>query len=253
MRIDIIGNMLIREAGPADGPPILFLHGFGDSGTMFTPLFATSLAKHHRLIAADLPGFGATPWQSGLTSIAHYGHAAAELAHVLARGSQIGLVGHSIASPIALAAARALGPDCNGFFSIEGNLTPDDAYFSGQAADYSDADTFKQAMLAGIWARAQEMAILQRYYAELVHADPQAMWRLGCDARRLSSDDTFGREFAALATRKLYYWSRDNTPASTIAWLEASDLPQLEFFHASHWPSVDAPGATAAALYDFFK
>jgi pimeloyl-ACP methyl ester carboxylesterase len=52
-------DVFYREAGPADAPVILLLHGFPTSGHMFRDLIP-HLAKHYRVIAPDLPGFGQT-------------------------------------------------------------------------------------------------------------------------------------------------------------------------------------------------
>ncbi len=48
-----------REAGPADAPTILLLHGFPTSSHMFRDLIP-GLIDRYRVIAPDLPGFGLT-------------------------------------------------------------------------------------------------------------------------------------------------------------------------------------------------
>ncbi|MFK3736798.1 alpha/beta fold hydrolase [Massilia sp. TN1-12] len=58
--IDVEGvNLFYREAGLADAPTVLLLHGFGASSTMFRELIP-QLASDYRVIAPDLPGFGQT-------------------------------------------------------------------------------------------------------------------------------------------------------------------------------------------------
>jgi len=52
-------DVFYREASPADAPAILLLHGFGASSHMFRDLIP-ALAKHYRVVAPDLPGFGMT-------------------------------------------------------------------------------------------------------------------------------------------------------------------------------------------------
>jgi hypothetical protein len=47
-------KVFYREAGPADGPPILLLHGFPASAHMFGD-FMPKLADRYRLIAPDYP------------------------------------------------------------------------------------------------------------------------------------------------------------------------------------------------------
>ena len=52
-------KVFYREAGPADAPVLLLLHGYPTSSHMFRNLFPR-LATNFRLIAPDLPGFGFT-------------------------------------------------------------------------------------------------------------------------------------------------------------------------------------------------
>lgn len=58
--VDVDGvGMFFREAGPEDAPVLLLLHGFPTSSHMFRNLIPL-LADRYRVIAPDLPGFGAT-------------------------------------------------------------------------------------------------------------------------------------------------------------------------------------------------
>lgn len=50
-------RVFYREAGPADGPPLLLLHGFPTASDTFRDLIPL-LADRYRIIAPDLPGFG---------------------------------------------------------------------------------------------------------------------------------------------------------------------------------------------------
>lgn len=50
-------NMFYREAGPADAPAVLLLHGFPTSSHMFRNLLP-ALADRYRVIAPDYPGYG---------------------------------------------------------------------------------------------------------------------------------------------------------------------------------------------------
>lgn len=52
-------EVFCREAGPADAPVILLLHGFPTASHMFRDLIP-ALADQYRIIAPDLPGFGLT-------------------------------------------------------------------------------------------------------------------------------------------------------------------------------------------------
>lgn len=50
-------ELFYREAGPADAPVLLLLHGFPSSSHMFRDLMPR-LAERYRVIAPDYPGFG---------------------------------------------------------------------------------------------------------------------------------------------------------------------------------------------------
>jgi pimeloyl-ACP methyl ester carboxylesterase len=253
MEITTVNGALLRTAGQDSAPLLLLLPGFADNGTMFAPLFRTRLADKFRLAAVDLPGFGAAPRNEALASLVEFGAYVAELARAITPGQSVGIVAHSVASVIACKACNALGERAIGLFSIEGNLTAADAYFSGKAADHSEAHAFKSAFLDEIWRMADDKPILRRYHAAAEQSDAEAMWRLGRDAMDFSMDNMPGRQLLALQTPKLYYWSPANTPDTTTAWIEAHpELPCQKFNDASHWPSVDHPDETASAISKFF-
>jgi 2-hydroxy-6-oxonona-2,4-dienedioate hydrolase len=76
---DIAKDVLTRdftihynEAGPADGPPVVLLHGGGPGATGWSNYSPNieALAQHFRVIAPDLPGWGA----SGEVDFATYDH-----------------------------------------------------------------------------------------------------------------------------------------------------------------------------------
>ncbi len=67
-------KIFYREAGPADGPVVLLLHGFPTSSHMFRNLIPY-LADKYRVIAPDYPGYGQSdaPDRTKFTySFAHY-------------------------------------------------------------------------------------------------------------------------------------------------------------------------------------
>jgi pimeloyl-ACP methyl ester carboxylesterase len=67
-------KVFYREAGPADGPVVLLLHGFPTSSHMFRNLIPL-LADRYRVIAPDYPGFGESDAPDHTTftySFAHY-------------------------------------------------------------------------------------------------------------------------------------------------------------------------------------
>ena len=55
-------SIFYREAGPADGPVLLLLHGVPTSSRMYQPMLESTLAAKYRIIAPDYPGFGHSSW-----------------------------------------------------------------------------------------------------------------------------------------------------------------------------------------------
>lgn len=225
MNVETHGNVFIRRIGNARTPKLFCLHGFADSGQMYTPLAGTALAEHFELIAVDLPGCGASPRNPSVNTLEDHARALAGLASTLSPDRAVGLIGHSIASAIAVAMVGALAIPPLGVFSIEGNLTQADAYFSGQAADWDSAGDFKAAFQEEIWRGAQDSTDLRRYFSGVVVADAEALWHLGRDARRVSADDAVGHAYRALMVPTLYYWGMDSTTASTRDFIQQHSLP----------------------------
>lgn len=247
----LINGMYARIAGPAQGRTLVLLHAFADSGLSFTPLFDTPLGRRFHLVAVDLAGFGASPRQATIGTISQHAESVAAFIRALPATGSVGLIAHSMTSMIAVEAARRLGGRFGGLFSVEGNLTAEDAYFSGRAADFDDPDAFKRQFLDGIWALAQTKPIFRRYFATVLAADPIAMWDLGRDARRVSVDDGPGRNYRSVHPT-LYYWSAESTSETSRRWLERSGLDHRRFTNASHWPMIDQPEATAQAIETFY-
>ena len=219
---------------------ILMIAGFGDNASMFDGLSATTLARKYALIPFNLPGFGAPPLD-GETTI----HALADALAKEARrtGAKI-VLAHSVASIIA---SIALGQDCplEMILSVEGNITADDAYFSGTAADYEEPATFRTAFLARLAVKAQSSPIFARYHDTVAKADPKALWQLGRDARRFSKTQHPGEVLAA-SGKVSYLYDDPNCPQSTLEWLRSHDIDTRRLSGASHWPSIDAPDRLSA-------
>jgi len=93
-----LGGVAVQLAGPADGPPILLVHGTAGWSGFWRNVSAHLAARGWRVIAVDLPPFG----YSDHDPAARYDRAsqAARLAAVLARtaGRPAVVVGHSFGS-----------------------------------------------------------------------------------------------------------------------------------------------------------
>ncbi len=81
-------NIFYREAGPANAPVVLMLHGFPSSSRMWEPLLPLLADKYH-LIAPDYPGFG----NSSAPPPSEFTYTFDNLAHVMeGLAAKLGLV-----------------------------------------------------------------------------------------------------------------------------------------------------------------
>ena len=83
--VDVDGfKVFYREAGPADAPVLLLLHGFPSASHMFRDLIPR-LADRFRVVAPDLPGFG----QSDMPAHTAFSYSFDRLAGVIDRFTEV--------------------------------------------------------------------------------------------------------------------------------------------------------------------
>jgi len=255
-RTEVVGDTVIRIAGTPFAPALWLVHALGESSLSFVPLFSTRLSSAFELLAPDLPGAGLTAADPQLEDL----DAAAEsLARTIAERTAsrpIGLVGHSLGAVIAAKAVRKLAAGVVGFFSIEGNLTEEDAYLSGEAVRFEAPEDFRDYLLRQVRTMAETAVpgrgqALWRYYASVTFAAPETLWRIGRSAKSASAGDALGEEYRALTIPTLYYWSPDSTPVATQEYLRRHGIRNVAF-SGGHWAMVERPHETAEQIGTFF-
>ena len=227
-------------------PTILFVPSFGDGAELYASMHQTVLWFRYRLLAVDLPGFAGTKPLNGPTTV----EALADVVHGMASdaGARI-VVAHSAGSIIASLAARRPGSPIDTIIALEGNLTADDAYLSGTAADHETPAAFRQAFLSRLDEMARTQPIVRRYRKIVSKADPQALWELGCDVRRFSDAQMPGEVLRDTAT-VWYLYNPANCPPATLDWLRRNPLQTIRLDGASHWPSVAEPDMLAQRILE---
>lgn len=99
---------------------------------------------------------------------------------------------------VAAIAASGPGSGIRTILSLEGNLTEDDVYFSGIAAEHDTPVTFREAFLSRL-DEASADPIMVRYRSRVVRADPHALWILGNEVAAYSKRRAPGEELLAHA------------------------------------------------------
>jgi pimeloyl-ACP methyl ester carboxylesterase len=224
-----------RERG--EGPPVMLVHGLGCSAGWWRDI-VPGLARHHRVIVPDLPGFelapGAAPFrlQEG----------AAVLGRLLERldVGPTSLVGHSLGALVCLRiAARA--PEMVGRLAL---ISPP-VRTAGPAFRHHAVPLARTA--AGL-----PLGALARVTLGGMGRSPLAIWRAA--EEMLHTDHLAGIE--AVRAPTLLLWGRDDR----LVPLEgAQDLLQvlpgasLSVIEAGHSPMLDAPAALTGELLTFLR
>jgi pimeloyl-ACP methyl ester carboxylesterase len=238
-----------REAGPADAPVLLLLHGYPSSSHMFRHLIP-ALGDRYRVIAPDHIGFG----RSSAPSADDFDYSFAALADVTGRFlSTIGLTRYTIyvqdyGAPVGWRLALADPDAVEGVVSQNGN-----AYEDGFVPDFWDP----------IWADAAERTDATRDALRPALGREAVEWQYthGVPDPTTVDPDAWEHDLALLARPgqddvqldlfRDYATNRELYPA-VHAWLRESGVPVLaiwgrndEIFAAAGAEAFrrDAPGA----------
>ncbi len=235
----------VRLFGAPAAEPIVLIAGFADHSGMFELLGSTELGRRFALHAVDLPGMGeSSPLGEPLT----LDRSAALVADVVHQTSARTIVGHSVGSIVASLAAYTPGSSIDTVISIEGNLTPADAYFSGSAAQYESPDGFRTAFLARLAEMAVDNDVVRGYRDRIAIADPISIWEMGGDTHHFSREQSPGEVLARSAEHVHYLYNPDNTPDDSIQWLREHEIAATILEGTSHWPTVDQPDLVANTI-----
>lgn len=95
------GKLRTYRGGPAEAPTVVLVHGIDERGAAAWRDITEELSEDYRVIALDLPGFGASTKGNHLYSPERYTRVLDHLIQELAEGP-VRLVGHSLGGAIAL-------------------------------------------------------------------------------------------------------------------------------------------------------
>ena len=265
------GAVAAYDLGTAGGPAVTYLHGYPSASVDLAPV-AERLAATHRLLAIDLPGFGASAKPSDHRYTIH---AAADAVEALwaARGVERTLLAaHDYGVSVAqeLLARRAEGRSAvalTGVVWMNGGLYPDlhrptvgqqilldpeqgpalaaamtQALFTdGLRGTWGSLVPFDEPAVAAIWASMDERGGVRNMH-QLLHyiadrREHEGRWRTALESCDLPMAFVWG----------------DADPVSgahMIARVEerVPDAQVVRFADAGHWPPLEVPDAVADAI-----
>jgi pimeloyl-ACP methyl ester carboxylesterase len=270
MTADLHGREVGYLAG-GEGPVLLLIHGIAGSCENWRDVLEP-LARHHTVIAPDLPGHGMSAGGPGDYSVGNLATGLRDLMMLLGH-ERVTLVGHSLGGGVAmqfaylfpemverlvLVSSGGLGPEVSPVLRAAA-LPGADLFIAATAGVGQRVGGLLGRGLSAIGMRpAPDLAEVARGYASL--AEPRrrkaflATLRavVGTEGQRVSASD---RLYLAEEVPVLLVWgARD--PIIPVAHAEDahSTLPgsRLEVFEeAGHLPQLEAPGRFIAVLERF--
>jgi pimeloyl-ACP methyl ester carboxylesterase len=239
-------GMFVREVRPRnEGPVVLFVHGLGESGLCFEHLLHAPQLDGYRLLVPDLPGYGRSAWPAaGPMSLADQADLLAEWLGTKEAAPAV-VVGHSMGGVVGLLMAERRPESVRLLVDVDGNKSPDDCVYSGQAGRY-DLETFTAVGFDEMRARIHDRGIgdtAQRgYYVSLRLADPATFHRNSLELVEMSASLDLAARLAALPIPKVYVAGQpDGVSAVSRELLHASRVKVMEISPSGHWPFIDQP------------
>lgn len=229
------------EGGARSAPAVVLLHGIGRDHAQWTPL-ATSLARHRRVVALDLPGFGVSDPIRGAVRWEELADTVLDLIACLELG-RVTLIGHSMGAAISIVAAA----DRPEFVERLVLVAP-----SCYGATRSLEDRLMAAPIVGptVFRRVVGPTVLRRHVG--YDGRPSAQCWTMIDATAAPS--TIEARVPRVRAPSLVIWGRDD---HVVPWTHGTRLARelgaarLEILDCAHFPEEERPAVVDALIRDF--
>jgi sigma-B regulation protein RsbQ len=262
--VDVRTRNNVTEAGDADGPPMLFAHGFGCDQHMWrhvTPAFE----RDHRIVLFDHVGAGGSDlsaWEpERYSSLAGYARDVLEICHELDLRDVI-FVGHSVSSMIGVLAANE-EPDLFSRLVLVGpspRYIDDDGYHGGFSADdieelLGSLDSnylgWSTAMAPVIMGRPDQPELGEELTNSFCRTDPDIARQFARTTFMSDNRDDLGR---VRVPTLVLQCSDDVIAPGAVGEFVHREIPRSELVvlrATGHCPNLSAPDETAEAIRAF--
>lgn len=228
-----------------DGPPIVFLHGFGSTKEDYADVVQQSALHHRPVIAFDAPGFGDSRVSNFNALSIPFLVKTAELVLQEHRVDRFDLIGHSMGGLTALLLANSAPERVLHFINIEGNVAPEDCFLSRQILDYPelDAHAFMQRFIDRVSA--------SRYYGSALYASTlafkvraESVYPIFSSMVDLSDNGGLLDHFLALPMPRCLMYGEQNASLSYLPEIRKNQGVELvEIPKSGHFPMYSNPVA----------
>jgi pimeloyl-ACP methyl ester carboxylesterase len=260
-----LGTLAALEAGT--GPPLVLLHGLGATKISFLPT-VDALARSHRMIALDLPGFGDSDKPIGAYDAAFMAERVAAALDALEL-DRTHLLGHSMGGRVALEVAFE-HPQRVDRLAL---MTPSLAWLRQrswapvlrllrpelglvQPAPRFIVDTIVRNLIPGADRDGGAAVAADEFVRSYV--EPRGRYAFYAAARSiyLEEPELFWQRLRELAPRSLFVWGTKDplVPIGFMRHVERA-LPAAEHveLNCGHVPQLEAPGPLHPALAAFLR
>jgi pimeloyl-ACP methyl ester carboxylesterase len=245
--------MVVRRLA-GDGPPLVWVHGLGESGVCFETVLAEPALASRAAVVPDLSGYGRSPWPirpDGLVGVAD------QLAEWMRRRLEVPtvLVGHSMGGVIGVLLAERHADVVAGLVNVDGNVSEGDCTFSGRAST-EELDAFRQVGFEAMREEVRELGADDPahagYWASLRLADPATFHRHSRDLVELSRAESIASRMRELGCPGVYVAGVPGGACDrTLELLGAAGVEVELVEPAGHWPFVDRPSVVAEIVFRF--
>ncbi len=245
-------SALVREGA---GEPIVYLHGLGCSKEDFLGAAAADGLPGHHLLALDFPGCGDTPYPEGGSLTMDHLVEVTRLVLYSQGLEKVSLVGHSMGGLVALLLAVRHPELVRRLVNVEGNLGPEDCFFSRQVAalEYPEFEAgFLERFEA--WLVETGRPGYEPYAAQLRQlVTSRAFYDYAHAIVRHSDHDPLLAWFVELPLPRLFVYGAENRGLSYIPTLASTGVPLHEVPESNHFPVWSNPTDYYAAIRGFLE
>lgn len=225
-----------------DGPPILFLHGFGSCKEDLADIALIPAFERYGYLAYDAPGCGQSHSDDLSTTDIPFLVATAEAVLSHFNVTQFHLIGHSMGGLTALILAQRCTGRVLSFVDIKGNLAPEDCFLSRQIVLFPSEDP-EEFLDAFISRTCSTKSYANSLYASTLRTRvrAKAIRPIFESMVHLSDNENLLGWFLDLPFPRMFMFGEENRGLSYLGQLGEGGVNLAQIAQSGHFPMYSNP------------